>query len=83
MIKFLVLLYVPQIDEEFEIFIPSNKSVAGVINLLEEAVSDLIGEDFIADYQRYLYNKDTGEAYNLESFIHDLSITNGTKLLLS
>lgn len=83
MIKFLVLLYVPQIDEEFEIFIPSNKSVAGVINLLEEAISGLISEDFSVDYQRYLYNKDTGEIYNLESFIHELSITNGTKLILS
>ena len=82
MVKVLVYIQVPFIEENYEVFLPINKSIKNVIDLLIEAISDLVDEDVIGDYQRILYNAETGRPYSLNETIHSSDIGNGTVLIL-
>lgn len=79
--KILVNLYVPLIEESYEIFIPNNKTIGGAIELICKVLNDWNEEHFkLISYN--LYNQETGEIYNKESTIKDSNIVNGTKLIL-
>jgi len=80
--KILTEVYVPMIEEKYDIFIPNNKSVKTVIKLLERAVNELSDGSYQSKSNTLLYNKKTGQAFDPALSIKDSNIVNGTKLIL-
>lgn len=80
--KILVSLYVPLIEQKFEIFIPINKEICDIIKLLVKAINELVDCNYDYNTETGLYNKDTGEKYILDKKIIETDIKNGTQLIL-
>ncbi len=80
--KVLVRVFFPQIDKWYEIWIPINKKVSSVIQLLSEGVNDLNDGNFPFSDSLILYNRQTGDYYDPDSLVKYTDIKNGTELIL-
>ena len=80
--KVLVRVYVPKLEKNFEMWLPLNKRLCNIVNLLVKTI-----DDFCKGYNKpegipILYNKSTAEEYNLNLLLKDTNIRNGTELIL-
>lgn len=80
--KVLIQLYVPLIEQEYNLFVPINKKIGIVKRLIENSIIELTDGNFKTNGTTKLYNKMTSIVYNDEHFIKDTDIRNGTKLIL-
>lgn len=80
--KVLVELYVPELDIQYNIFIPAYKKISNVIIDIVKGVAELSDGAYKVMYNHALMNSDTCEIYNNNLTIKDAHILNGTKLLL-
>lgn len=80
--KFLVKIYVPLIESSYEVWIPPNKKIENIINLLVKAIFELSKENYNPKSLPSLYNKKTSEIYNLNERVIDTNIRNGSELIL-
>jgi len=80
--KVLVNLFVPSINENFEMLILENKKLSEIKKLMIEGIISLTNGDFIDDDKYSLYNQETSVLYNLEYTVKENSIIDGTKLIL-
>lgn len=80
--KILIKLIMPEIDREFDVFIPVNEIVWKVKKLLVKSISDLVDIplDFKADYK--LINKDNFRIYSNNEIIINTDIRNATELII-
>lgn len=80
--KVLINLYVPEVEQNFEFYIPVNKYIEEVIIVLNKAVSDIAYGVFPIKDNLELCNRRTGEVYDKGSYVRNTSIKNGTQLVL-
>lgn len=80
--KILIKLQVPEIDEEYDIFIPVNKRIGNIILLLNKAITELSNGDYNLKDTYSFYNKETGERYDEKLLIRQSNIRNGTNIVL-
>lgn len=80
--KILVDIFVPTINQTYNIFIPVNKSVGEILQLLNKTVNELTEGEFPISNNLSLINLYTGTTYNLEYSVKDNKILNGSKLML-
>ena len=80
--KVLVQLIVPEIEEKYDLFIPINRRIGTVINLLTSSISELSSGLFTKNKKRILYNHNTGYSYSINKLIRETDIRNGTVLVL-
>lgn len=76
-----IKLYVPEIEEVYEAFIPVNKTVGEVLLLLSQMVNNLSGI-YPLKNDNHLYNRYTGALYSNDTLIRDTDIRNGTELVV-
>ena len=80
--KVLVEILVPEIEEKYTVFLPINKRIGNILVLITRAINDLSNGNYeITDYNA-LYNRVTGEKYNLNLILRETDIRNGTELVL-
>lgn len=80
--KVVIEVYVPLIEEKYDIFIPICKNINSIINLIIKAINE-ISEDSIPDSTNFeLYNKVTGIRYNRNQIVKNTDIRNDSKLVL-
>ena len=80
--KILVKLYVPSMELQFDVWIPLNKRIYNVINLLVKAVNELSRGYYKPEEIPSLYDKSTSEMYDLNITVKESTIRNGTELIL-
>lgn len=80
--KVLVSISVPEIDEEYSVYIPINKKIGNIIILLNKAISEMSNGELKKSTDNSLYNKMTGEKYEYDQLLIDTNIRNGSKLIL-
>ena len=80
--KILVSVYIPVIEEKYDVFIPIGRKVKKIIHLASKAIADLSTNYTPELSLKNLYNKATGDMYDPETIIKDTDIKNGTKLIL-
>ena len=80
--RMLVEVYIPAIEESYDIFVPQNCMVYELLILISETISNLSS-------QRYVYNKDSMLCYRSNGAIMDINATaeeagiiNGLQLML-
>ena len=80
--KVLVKVYVPEIEQDFEMYVPINKTVSQVLILLNKLINNITNEVYpIKQYIR-LYNRRTFQVYNMETAIRDTDIRNGSEIVI-
>ena len=80
--KVLVSIAVPEIDQNFDVYLPINKKVGNVINLLNKVISEMTDGEFVLSNNNSLYNVSTKEKYQSDILLANTNIRNGTKLVL-
>ena len=80
--KVLEEVYVPTLDENYNIFLPLNKNIADIILLIEKSIGEMnLIEDI--NFNNYsLYNRETVLKYKPEMTIRETNIRNGVRLIL-
>lgn len=80
--KVLVKLYVPAIEENFNVWIPLNKRVYNVKKLLVKAIQEFTSGEYNTVGIPRMYDRQTGNEFNEEKIVEDTTIRNGTELIL-
>lgn len=80
--KVIVKLIVPEIDEQYELYLPINKKIGNIINLLNEAIHELTNGEYELSKSNQLYNYYTKEKYMSDVLLFNTNIRNGTCLIL-
>lgn len=79
--KVLVKVFLPEIDFNYDVFIPVNELIWKVKKLLIKSFSDLSGIN-LTQKEYILINKDNGNIYENNQIIIDTDIRNATELYL-
>lgn len=80
-LKILVELYVPEIEEQYELYIPVNKTVGYCIKQIKKMLKEHY-EELSDDLNVNLNNKRTGQMYSNNILIRNTNIRNGSQLAL-
>lgn len=80
--KVLIKIYVPSIDEQYEIYIPTNESIKKVLELIVKSVYELSDSNFDQETKHYILDPDTAIVYTNEQIIRDTNIKNSKKIIL-
>lgn len=78
--RILVKIYFPIIEENFDVWIPLDKKIYQIINLLAKNILKINLTDK-TENMPFLYNKYTGFCYDLDIEIKDTDIKNSTELI--
>lgn len=78
----LVKLYVPKIEQEYEVWIPVNRRIGSVIKLLTKSVYQFTNGTYNPRKMPELYNKQTAEIYDINKKVGETDIRTGTRLIL-
>ena len=79
--KVLIRLYVPQIEEIYEMYIPINKTIGEVSELLCNLIFDL-SKVYPKRKNARLCNRRTGIIYERNFVIRQTDIRNGSELII-
>ncbi len=80
--KVLVELFVPSIDERYDIYLPANRKIGNIIGLLNKALFELTNGAFVGTDKTLLYNRLTGESYSINATLKETDIRNGSSVVL-
>ncbi len=79
--KVLVTILVPEVEKNFEIYIPVNKTIGEILKLVNKLVNESTSGIFPMKNNIALCNRFTNEVYSFNKFIRDTDIRNGTQLV--
>ena len=80
--KVLVSIYVPYIEQSFDVYIPINKKIIYIKKLIVSSLIELTDNNYKANNNICLSNRNSSKIYDDEEFVIDTDIRNGTKLIL-
>ena len=80
--KVLVKLVVPEIDQTYDVYLPVNKKIGNIVNLLNKAINELTENVFPISNKNKLYNAITKKIYQPDLLLAYSDIRNGTTLVL-
>lgn len=80
--KVLINVYVPNIDEEYEIYIPVNESIGRVLELILKSVYELSDSSIVIEKEHYLLDPETAIIYDISSIVRDTNIKNSKRIIL-
>ena len=74
------MVYVPMLEQEYNVFIPIVKNVGIIKKTIVDVISDITGYQLKNDMK--LVDRNTNKVYDERMFVTEAEIQNGTKLLL-
>ena len=80
--RILIRVYVPLLEKQYDVWIPINKSIYGVILDLIKGINSINKIEYNIESFPNLYNKESADIYDLKSKIIDTDIRNGTEVIL-
>lgn len=80
--KLLVSVFVPSVDDTFNIQIPINLEMKNVVNFIQEAISDITGKAYQIDPNARLYDRNTGCLINTNNIVKFSGLKNGALIML-
>ncbi len=80
--KVLVEIYVPGIEQKFDMWLPIHKKIGNIINLLLKSLGEMYENNLVTSDAPLLYNMETSFPYSINLMLNETDIKNGTKLIL-
>lgn len=80
--KVLVSLNVPVLEKKYDVYIPVNRKIHNVIEMIKTSLSQLSNSTFDMDGKYVLYNKENGNPYDMNVLVRQTDIRNGSKIIL-
>ena len=79
--KVLIRVFVPEIEEEYEMYIPINKTVGEITKSLGQLITAMSGI-YPPEKNLFLYNRHSSTIYSRNLLIRETDIRNGTELVV-
>lgn len=80
--KYLVDIYLPAAGRHMDVFLPAEKQIGEIIQLLASLAKSLYEECYTCTPDTMLFNADTGEAFDLFRTVEEAGIHNASQLIL-
>ena len=80
--KVLITVLVPYLEKEYDVFIPVNRKIYTVMEMIEKSLNTLSLGLFPLQKKYYLYSECTGQKYDINTLVRDTDIRNNTKVIL-
>lgn len=80
--KILIVVYIPLIEQEYDIYIPINKKIGTIKNTIIKSIVELSDGNIKNTSDLKLYDKETTNIYDNNIIVKDSGIKNGSKLIL-
>ena len=81
--KYLITVILPEIEKEFNIYIPNNKKVGTIKEKILIAINEITNNSFNKEISRIkLIDRATGKEYENNMCIKDTGIKNGSKIVI-
>ena len=80
--KILIELEIPLIEKRYDLFIPINKKVGTVKNLIENALVELTDSAYVPKDDSNFYSRETGEIFDVNKTVRDTNLRNGSRIIL-
>lgn len=80
--KVLVKVYVPMLEEIYDVWIPAHRKIYNVIFLLVKAINELNDNCYKPNKMPMLYDKLTAEVYDVNLRVKESTIRSGTEVIL-
>ena len=76
-----IIIETPILDKKYELLVPIDRRIHELISLLKKNIPEL-SENYYKENEPNLYNKSTGELYDMNLILKNSNIKTGTRLLL-
>ena len=80
--KVLIKLFVPQIEQCYEMYIPVNRTIGQVIELMNKVVNDVSSGVFPIRDGLNLMNRRNNVIYDYGQLVRETNIRNGSELVM-
>lgn len=80
--KILIKLFLPELEQSFEMYIPVNRTVGQVIELMNKVVNDITLNIYPVKDGLQLMNRRDNTLYEYNELIRNTNIRNGTELVM-
>lgn len=80
--KILINLYVPNLNQYYDLFIPVNEFIWKINKLVVKSISDLSDGKLLMNQNYVIANIETGKIYDNNDIVINTDIRNTTKLAL-
>ena len=81
--KILVLVYIPEIEQEYDVYIPINKKIGTIKTLILKSLNELSNSSFNKQINEVrMIDRDTGIEYENNMYVKDSGIKNGSKIII-
>ena len=80
--KVLVVINVPSLETVFDAYIPVNRKIYSVIEMLKNILSSISQGAFDISKQYLIYNAIDGMEYDPNTLVRDTNIRNGSTIIL-
>lgn len=80
--KILINLFIPALNEHFDVFVPDFLPVKDVCALLGDAIQELSNKQYVSSRQEILCSVERLQVLSFERSLMDYGIQNGEHLLL-
>ena len=80
--KILLEVFIPIIEEEYDVFVPVNKTMVTIKKIIEKGIMDLSPNGYTTKSDTNLYSKETGNIYNVNQKLTETDLKNGSQVIL-
>ena len=80
--KILIELEIPLIEKYYDLYIPINKTLGTIKQLIEEALVEITDNSYYAKPDTNFYSKETGEIYDINKTVRETNLKNGSRIIL-
>ena len=80
--KLLVNVFVPLLEEKYELYIPINKRISVVIKLIEKALKEMTNGYYPIKEGSVIIDVETGNVYDVNITVKESKMINGSQIIL-
>ena len=80
--KVLITVNIPSLEKKYDVYVPVNRKVYSVINMLKNSLFELSLGSFNVSKNYVLYNEESGIIYDMNLLVRDTDIRNGSTVIL-
>lgn len=80
--KLLVNVFVPLLEEKYELYIPINKRISVVIKLIEKALKEMTNGYYPIKEGSVIIDVETGNVYDVNITVKESKMINGSEIIL-
>lgn len=80
--KVLVSVNIPSLEQKYDVYIPVNRKIYSIINMLKNCLFELSLGSFDIKKDYILYDGKTGTMYDMNALVRDTDIRNGSMIIL-